>query len=493
VRALLIAGLAALAWTAAVHARIDWNLPAPLVPFRGGSGPSPATRRALLIVLVDGLRADEAQRLPALQRLAAGGASADLLIEGPTFSSAQYVALLTGVPPMDSGIRNNSALRPVGLDSLPAQLRAQGRFAVAASDEVDWWKRLFGDAWGEMAVMAPTALPAWVRGHDWADLVLAHLCRVDSAGHSFGASSAEYHRAADGAGDEVDELVKGWLRPGRAVAVLEDHGHLGHGGHGGDEPEVRRTWMVLAGDGVRRGASAEGSALNVAPTLAALAGAPVPRSAEGRALTELLDLPPAERERIDISEQDRIREVAAAAQTARAEAIRAEERARVIRGAAVLPLLALVGLLLLRGGPATRRGARVGLGVLGASVLGHAVLWGRLSASEARLIGDAVLNIGGLSLGLSLLAVVLYGREPLREHPQGAARFSTGFAIGVSPLAIAAFVEAGAFVPRFTCLPAWREMAPMAIYAAFGAALVAALVPMGVAAALHGRRHAGAG
>jgi hypothetical protein len=205
-------------------------------------------------------------------------------------------------------------------------------------------------------------------------------------------------------------------------------------------------------------------------------------------LTGLLDLPDAERERIDAAEQSRVREVSAAAEAARAEAIHAEERARVIRGAALLPLLALVGLLLQRGGPATRRGARVGLGVLGTSVLGHAVLWGRLSASEARLIGDVVLNIGGLSLGLSLLAMVLYGREPLREHPQGAARFSTGFAIGVSPLAAAAFVDAGAFVRRFTCLPAWREVAPMAIYAAFGAALLAALVPMGVAAALHWRR-----
>jgi hypothetical protein len=489
---LVIGVLTAAAWSAAVHARIDWNLPSALLPFRVGSGPAPSIRRSLLIILVDGLRADEAKRLSGLQRLAAEGASADLWIDGPTFSSPQYVALLTGVPPIDSGIRNNSALRLVGLDSLPAELRAQGRSAFVVSDEVDWWSRLFGSAWDGAAVIAPGELVRWVKAHDGADLVLAHLCGVDGTAHRSGAASAAYHAAAGAAGEEVEALARAWLRPGRAVAVLSDHGHVAHGGHGGDEPDVRQTWMVLAGDGVQRGGAGgepSPSAVDVAPTLAALVGVPAPGTAEGRLLTGLLDVDARERERLAEADEERLGNVGSATRDARARAESAERRGQAERAAALLPVLLLAALTLLRGGAPARRGARVGLIVLGTTALAHALLWGPLSASAAPLIGDVVLHIGGLSLGCSLLATLGFRPGP-REGAERAAQFAAGFAIAVSPAALAAFVDAGAFVPRFTCLPAWREVAPMATYAAFGAALLAALLPIAVAGAHHLRRAA---
>src|SRR5690606_8864122 len=61
-------------------------------------------------------------------------------------------------------------------------------------------------------------------------------------------------------------------------------------GHGGTEPEVRRTPLVMAGPGIRAGDGFEGSHTDIAPTLAALLGLPLPSLASGRPMEPLLDL-----------------------------------------------------------------------------------------------------------------------------------------------------------------------------------------------------------
>ena len=61
------------------------------------------------------------------------------------FSSAQYVSMLTGVPPRDSGVRTNVGLQRTPLDNVARRLRAAGRRGVEIGDQVDWWRTLFGD------------------------------------------------------------------------------------------------------------------------------------------------------------------------------------------------------------------------------------------------------------------------------------------------------------------------------------------------------------
>src|SRR6476646_1638996 len=105
-RALAFLAAAAVFALAVARAWTNLDLPAPLVPpvepTAGGAVAAPpaavAPRRVLLVV-IDGLRADVASTLPFLTQLAGAGARARIWADGPTISSAQYVALLAGVPP----------------------------------------------------------------------------------------------------------------------------------------------------------------------------------------------------------------------------------------------------------------------------------------------------------------------------------------------------------------------------------------------------------
>jgi hypothetical protein len=67
---------------------------------------------------------------------------------------------------------------------------------------------------------------------------------------------------------------------------------LGEGGHGGDEPETVSIPLVLAGRGVREGVTGTARQIDVAATIAALTGLPIPGGSEGRVLREALDLEP---------------------------------------------------------------------------------------------------------------------------------------------------------------------------------------------------------
>src|SRR3954471_20884935 len=111
------------AW-AAQSSLVMLNLPAPTLS-EGAPGVSGA-RRPALVVVIDGLGADAAAGLPALARLGGNNAWAGLRSEPPTISSAQYVASLTGVGPVDSGVRTNLGPRRSPHDTVMAGVRGRG-------------------------------------------------------------------------------------------------------------------------------------------------------------------------------------------------------------------------------------------------------------------------------------------------------------------------------------------------------------------------------
>ena len=74
--------------------------------------------------------------------------------------------------------------------------------------------------------------------------------------------------------------------------VASDHGQIDRGGHGGQDPITLVEPWVLAGAGVKSGSYGDVQQVNVAPTLAALLGANIPASAQGRVRTEMLTLNP---------------------------------------------------------------------------------------------------------------------------------------------------------------------------------------------------------
>src|SRR5688572_2388017 len=61
---------------------------------------TPRLARRVLLVIIDGLGADESQ-LPFLDELRARGASTVASVPYPTISRPNYVTILTGVPPVD--------------------------------------------------------------------------------------------------------------------------------------------------------------------------------------------------------------------------------------------------------------------------------------------------------------------------------------------------------------------------------------------------------
>lgn len=232
----------------------------------------PALARRVWVALVDGLGADAAAALPTVKRLGDGGARIALESELPTFSAPNFVALTTGVPPIWSGVRTNGARAHVPLDDLPAAARRAG-VPVLASGSPSFVRALDldGQAPAQLSLESMLARPP---AHE---LAFVHFDEVDRAGHLYGAASPAYRRAAERADVWLARLWAA-LDPERDVLVaLSDHGHRARGGHGGDEPAVRRAFLVARGAGIEPGTYAEARMRDVALLIARLAGIEPPR------------------------------------------------------------------------------------------------------------------------------------------------------------------------------------------------------------------------
>jgi hypothetical protein len=486
---LLVLALLALGTARAVLGALPaLQLPAPVAPVVAAAGAGSTPPRRVLVVVIDGLRADVAAELPFLRTLAAAGARVEVAAEIPTYSAAQYVAMLTGVPPADSGVRTNIPLARTPLATVPGALRAAGRRAVEVGDEVDWWARLFGDDFAVARVAPPERLVAEVRALvPGADLMLVHQCGVDAAGHQHGAASAAYRAAAAHADETTRRLATAWGWPAADVLVLADHGHRAAGGHGGDEPEVRASWLVAAGPGIQAGARVPpGRMIDVAPTLAALLGVPAPGGAQGRTLLEALAIPGSTRAALAAADRARIAAASEAALAARAPLLRAEARQRRLRLALLVACLALAALALRRRPAAAARGLLCGALVLALTAAAFALRHGPLSLSAARTAQLLGFSVGVLALGASVLPFLPAYLAALRRRRQAvdSAAFALAAAIGAGPAAAFAFVQAGAFAPRLTCEPAWFAALPLVAYAAFTPPVFAAALLAALAAAL---------
>ncbi len=288
--------LAEVGWTAVVSYPTPFAIPLPSAP----AGP-PLVRRAVVVV-VDGLRDDASRRMPALNALRSRGAGFVAWTGEPSLSLPGWTAILTGAPQAVSGVTTNWYRGPVRVDSLFASARRSGvRTAVAGTPG---WSQLFGPWVDEVrevpdpdygdteglyrsdGAVASAALGLLATS---ARLVVVHFPGPDVAGHSFGAASPVYAEAVRRVDEHLGALARA-LGPGDVLIVTADHGHTDRGGHGGWEPEVRKVPLVLAGQGIRPGTTGpEVSQVDIAPTVAALLGIPVPAHSAGRPLVEALD------------------------------------------------------------------------------------------------------------------------------------------------------------------------------------------------------------
>lgn len=267
-------------------------------PYRFDLPPAPETPRLterVVLVIVDGLREDVARDLPAVRELGAEGSFLVAHAAEPSLSYPGWTLLATGAPPEISGVTTNWYEGPVEVESLFDSADRAGLTVAVAGDE--GWGELF-DGLEHTALVPdePDSSDPRVGRRSLRmleevqpDLLVVHLSDVDKRGHEEGVGEA-YMQAARGADDIIAELHDA-VGPGTALVVASDHGHIDSGGHGGHEPEVVRTPLVLAGQGLVPGARGGVPQADVAPTIAALLGLGRPGHAVGEIRVELLDAP----------------------------------------------------------------------------------------------------------------------------------------------------------------------------------------------------------
>ncbi|MCL4513979.1 MAG: alkaline phosphatase family protein [Firmicutes bacterium] len=265
-----------------------------------GAVARPLVRRVVLVV-VDGLRADTSLTMPFLNELRRQGAATTLTVGQPSFSKPGYTVLSTGAWQEVNGVTLNTHQGLTAADTVFREAKAAGVTTAAIADE--WWGEVNGPVvtypyyYADSASHDPRtdeeAYANTLRSlrEDRAALTLVHFCQVDTQAHESGGARTRRYLAAAMHIDGFIRGIAGELDLSRDVLmVTADHGHLdknnrGGSGHGGWEPEVVTVPLVIAGRGVPGGlALAPGRQVDVPATVSALLGLPAPAENQGRIL-----------------------------------------------------------------------------------------------------------------------------------------------------------------------------------------------------------------
>ncbi|MDQ7843885.1 MAG: alkaline phosphatase family protein [Armatimonadota bacterium] len=285
-------------WDAVAAYRSPFVTPLP----RGAGGPA-LTRRVVLVV-VDGLRLDASRAMTTLNSLREQGADFTAWTEEPSLSYPGWTVIASGATPEVSGVTTNWYEGRVPVDHLFASaLSARLRTGVAGSPG---WAMLFDGAvearvlvkdpedYTDVAAAHRTSAEATEGALDLlaqdVEFLLLHLPGVDILGHGFGGASPQYAEGVRRTDGHLAQVLQAVDLATTTLIVTADHGHTDAGGHGGWETAVKRVPLVLAGAGIRRGVQgADVRQSDIAPTVAALLGIPIPSHSQGRPLVEALD------------------------------------------------------------------------------------------------------------------------------------------------------------------------------------------------------------
>lgn len=268
---------------------------------------TPIAQRVILLVL-DGLRADLVgdARFPHLARIAASGATTtEATTVLPSVTACAMTSLLSGVAPVEHGVRSDRFALP----RPDAQLRCLGRTVAAAGlpvsgfvRQVPWLLRPLAarlvSALGLTTVRfaAPhahsllhAALPFVAQQHR--GLLIMHWPDGDTIGHRAGWMSPAYLAAVARMDHALGTLL--WaVEEGPAdtlLVVVADHGGGGRvpTHHDSAHPLDCTIPIILHGDAVQCVRLPDGlSLLDVPPTILAALGIAIPASYAGRVITD---------------------------------------------------------------------------------------------------------------------------------------------------------------------------------------------------------------
>lgn len=310
---LVAATVALLAWNQVNGYLPALNIASPDIAKHTPVLSSPQTRksRRVVVVIIDGLRLQDSFGRPTLDRLRRAGLDAIATSHYPSISRPNHATVVTGVPPLVSGVRNNNFGSPVAIDSLMDRVDAAGLQASYVADDSPSLGYLFGEDFASLYYgrwPGAFAKSTQLAMADEANSLLVLIPGlVDLAGHEYGGDSSEYRDAVDTVDAQLSESLRLLDLQQDTIVITADHGHTDAGGHGGEEDVVLQVPLIIAGAGIRSDALlGEARLIDVAPTVAALLGVSAPGHALGRTLTEVLDLDPEERATIEEFDRKRI-------------------------------------------------------------------------------------------------------------------------------------------------------------------------------------------
>jgi Type I phosphodiesterase / nucleotide pyrophosphatase len=300
-------GLAALAhhealrsWESVVHYASPFHFA------DGDAVAGPRVTHHVVLVVIDGLRLERSRHLDTLNVLRARGADFDCTTSVPSYSRPGRASLATGAGPDVHGVTSNRHEGTLNADNLFRASRRMGESVALVGSAL--WPGLFGPDL-EGALVLPTTIAEERGGYrrveprmqnferdavrrlaaSDARLAVLDLVVPDYAAHEYGARSPEYVRASLEADRTLGLLADALNLWTTTLVVTADHGQIDGGGHGGAEADVLAVPLVMAGRGIREGFAGTARQVDVAPTIAALLGLPIPGGSEGRPLVEAFD------------------------------------------------------------------------------------------------------------------------------------------------------------------------------------------------------------
>lgn len=256
-------------------------------------------RHDVILVVLDGLNLEVARHaLGHLQAYCAAGRGAlyGLQCELPALSRPLYECILTGVPPLDSGIVHNGVSRLSSEQSVFHYARAAGLGTATAA--YHWVSELYNRSPFVAARDRHTDAPElpiqhghfyyadhYPDSHLFADaeslrlrhrpnFLLVHPMNIDDAGHRHGLDSPQYRNSARQADILLADYLRGWLEAGYQVLVTADHGMNADRSHNGLLPEEREVPLFVIGDAFSLSGEARPRQTELCGTVCQLLGVP---------------------------------------------------------------------------------------------------------------------------------------------------------------------------------------------------------------------------
>lgn len=290
-------------------------------------------RNKVLVIVLDGLRYDYLSINPTMAAfLNDSNIRKDMALlhvrsQLPSMSVPNWITIVTGARPESTGVLGNLLVPETTFDSIfrEAKLYNMNRgltgspwFGQIVKMQLPWFK---GDGTIPTGIDEEHVDSADLSDHNrWLvarqalqtkddpyQLFLVHLSDIDVQGHGHGVSPKwnkedTYNGAVTNKTEIVSDLL-GLVDNNTVVFILSDHGQVSRGGHGGiDEVLLDAPLMIWKRDsGLAsksfshpsfRAPNTPKQNVDVAPTVCAMLGVPVPRTSEGVFIDEALNFVP---------------------------------------------------------------------------------------------------------------------------------------------------------------------------------------------------------